>query len=256
MSRDLSEFYVQEYLTESATPLEGADAGQETPPIPEGVEDVVEYDDLEFDLGDELSNETYYAGGDEGDSRNSAKPKIKKGAKKGVKKESFAALYRSIVEENMDEFGGEGEYATDDEMDYDEGDETVSVSASVIRDIISQLEGIVGGGEEEFEDDYAEDGLEDEFPTESWDGGAGDQRMKGNYSGKATGGKESNLNSKGQADTGFKPDDTEGSEGDGKMKGDYSGKAKGGKTSNLHSKGQAKVKGKKTKPEVDLFGTD
>lgn len=264
--RDLSEYYTTEYLTESAPAqnLKGVKDGQDNTlqPHPD-VDAAVEYDDLEFDLGDELTKETYYAGGDEGDSRNKVTPKIKN-RKKSLKKESFNDLVKSVLVSEMDDFEADYEGEADYEDDYDMEDEgTVEVSASVIRDIIGQLEGLVGGVEDEYaEDEYVDDeGFEDDFAEESWDGGAGDQRIKGDYSGKARGQGGSNLNDKGRAKVNAKPNNTEGSEGDERLGGTYDGKAKrdrgtthlkGGKNSN---KSSGKTKYKKTpNPEEDLFG--
>jgi hypothetical protein len=283
--RDLSEYYVDEYLTESANRLPGDTGANNTLQQHPDTDESIEYDDLDFDLGDGLNNETYYAGGDEGDSRNvGVTPKIakKKPSKsKAAIGEAFQKIYQSVVRE-QDEFGddfgggfddgGEDEFAFGDEGG-DEG--TVEVSSSVIRDLIFQLQGLLG--EDDFEDEAFDDGgmdteddqdWEDDFPTESWNGGNGDPRMHGNYSGKAqadsgsgghlSDGKNSN---KGNARVKARPNSTEGRTGDGRMRGDYSGKSKGdGGTShlsggkNLNKASQRTPYKKSSKPEEDLFG--
>ena len=269
--RELSELYTEAYLTEG-TRLEGDSGKNNTLQQQAGVEDVIEYEDLDFDLDDKLNQETYYAGGDECDSRNKTKPKMKK-SKTKMKKESFQSLAASLLNE---EFGDE--YDDDDDLDMGDefggddfggDDESVSIPASTLRDIISQLQGLVGDDfedEDEFADDefsddeFADDDFEDDFPTESWDGGKGAQRLNGDYSGKPKAIKNSNLNDKGRAKTGARPNRSEGgSTGDQRMRGDTSGKARSDRGSTFTkggniNKGNAKTNFRKANPEQDLFG--
>lgn len=266
--RDLSELYVEKYLTENTAPKQ-----------PEGViteSDIEEIENamLDLDLDDDFDlNETYYAGGDE---KGGKKKPLKKG-KKSVKSESFQSLAKSILSEEFDmdyeDDGGFDDGFEDDGFE-DDGD-MVSIPRSTLTDIISQLEGIMGGGDD-FDDDFDEfetefddaneydddfdsefdDDLEDDFPTESWDGGKGDQRMRGDYSGKPkAGGNGGNLSSKGNSKVKGKLSRSEGgSTGDQRMRGDTSGKANSLRASDLHSKGKAKTNFRKANPEEDLFG--
>lgn len=271
MSRDLNEYYYNEYLT-SPTVKESS-----TNPKNVLVENT-EFDD--FDLEEPLE-ETYYAGGDEGDGRNKGvNPKIsKKTGKKSTKKESFRALAESILNEEFNDFDDDGGFDDFDDAPMDDdgsfGDEPVSVPASVIRDLIATLEGVLGdveGGEDDF-DDFDDEGFEDEgfeddfvddedpfegdeFPKESWDGGNGDQRLKGDYSGKQKPLAKSNLHDRSKVKTGYRPGPNGGGSGDQRMKGNYSGKAAKGKSNcSLSNKGKAKTNFKGTSSvESDLFG--
>jgi hypothetical protein len=264
--RELSDLYNEEYLN---IPTQ---AGNQVNPILENtnLDEEIEYEDLDFDLNDELNQETYYAGGDEGDSRNKTKPKISKKKKKTTMKESFRSLAASLLNEEFDgNFGDDDldmgdDFGGDDEFGGDEED--VTIPASTLRDIISQLEGLIGGGSDEFDDEGFEDDFEDdefgddEFPTESWDGGNGAQRLNGDYSGKPKPLKASNLQDRGRAKTGAKPNRSEGgSTGDQRLRGDTSGKAKRDGGTNFTqggnaNKGNAKTNFRKANPSEDLFG--
>lgn len=275
---NLQDYYTNEYLVES-TRLPG-DSGQDnnSQQHPD-LDDVVSYDDLEFDLDDNLNQETYYAGGDE-------RPRKSKG-KKSVKKESnsFNSLCQSVLSEQFEDDFESDDFESDDFEDEGFEDEgTVEVSTSVLRDLISQLQGLIGdsGFDDESDDEYVDDmddeygdgfeddddDLEDSFPTESWDGGKGSQRLSGDYSGKTKGdtgcgphlskGKDSN---KGSARVNARPHKDTNSTGEQRLSGDYSGKArgdkgtshlKGGKDSNKSS-GKTPYK-KSSRPEEDLFG--
>ncbi len=276
--RDLSEYYVDQYLTESATRLPGDNGSNNTLQPHQDTDESIEYDDLEFDLGDELANETYY--GHEKAMVATKKSKKKNAKSKSAIGEAFHKIYQSVVREQdefgNDEFGGEFEDDGEDfEFDDDGMDEgTVEVSSSVLRDLISQLQGLLG--EDDFEDEQFDDtefeseeqDWDDEVPTESCHLGDGDTRLSGNYSGKAqaysgngghlSDGKNSNKNN---ARVKAKPNSTEGKTGDGRMGGDYSGKSKrdGGTThlsggKNLNKASQRTPYKKSSKPEEDLFG--
>lgn len=260
-STDLSEFYLENYIKSPSTSPQAAPQKQV---VTESIED---YED-DFDFDAPLTQETYYAGGDEGDSRNHKKgaknlKKIKK-KKASAQKESFLDFADSLLNEEFDEYGDEefDDFGGGDNFE----DDTVSVSASVLRDLIGQLEGILGdveGGEEfddefvddEFSDDeFADDDFEedpfegDDFPRES----SGDCRIKGDYSGKSKPLGKSNLADKSKAKTGYRPGNKGGKTGDQRLRGDYSGKPKSGGTGcNLKDKSKAKVGGDPTLD--DLF---
>lgn len=245
-SRDLTDFYQETYLN-SGTP-------QNQQPKKEVVRESIE------DFDDELLNETYYAGGDEKPRRKKSKAKRATTKKGKVSKESFMSLADSILNEEFEDFGDDGEF---DDFDSDSGgeEETVSVSVSVLRDLIDQLQGIVGfEGEDDLdlndefvdgEDDFSDDDFEtdefvddedpfegDDFPQES----TGDSRMRGDYSGKLNSQKGSNLGDRSRVKTGYRPHNKAGKTGDGRMRGDYSGKPKGdGNGGKLRDKSSSKV---------------
>lgn len=252
-TENMADFYEKEYIRPRLTPQNH----QPTQPIKESIND--------FELDEEdLINETYYAGGDE-------KP-AKGKKKKAPKKESFMDLADRFIREEFDEFdddldddysGGDFE---DFDADFDSGDEgTIEISTTTIRDIISQLQGLIGdeGAEdeegddfddfddfEEFEDDFESDDPfeDDDFPQES----TGDCRVRGDYSGKANSlKKKSNLKDKSRANTKYPPSNTGGRTGDSRLKGDYSGNPKPLKKTNLKDKSRAKTGHKPTSD--DLF---
>ncbi len=257
--RDLSEFYTDEYLTES-------NKGNTT--NKKHLNEDVDLDDLDLLDDDDFGLEEGYSGPTDEYGAPVKKRGKKLEKKKGKKtmKESFENLYRNIMLEEVDYSGDEldDDFGDEDFSDFGDDDtpddldsDTVPVSVSVLKDLISQLQGLVGdvGGDDDFDDEGSEyddfdgyDNLDDDdsVPMESWDGGRGNTGMQGDYSGKA---KRQGLNTPKGGRTGFKPNNTEGSTGDERLKGDYSGKAK--------RQGLNTPKGGRTgfKPDKeDLFG--
>lgn len=155
---------------------------------------------------------------------------------------SFDNLFDKIIKEEFgeDDMGADDNAFSDDsdsfEFGEDEGgDEQVSVSKATLQSIIDQLQGLIGGMDDDTPDFDDGMGEEDEIPQESYafDGAGKEHGMQGTYDGKAKPQKKSthvkdngdvNFNDQ---DTGYDPEDTEGSEGaEHGMQGTYDGKAK------------------------------
>lgn len=260
----LQDLYFEQYLRPVNAPQNG---NQKQQVVSESVED---------------------ASGDEDDGKQVAKGK-KKAKKKMSPKDVGAKLYndstdfnshfnrllREFDEQGADDFDsigdtGDAEYNFDDE----DSDEQVSVSKSVIKSIIDQLNELIGEGgvgDDDFVDDGDtvtgdEDGLlDDDVPLESYafSGNGREHGAKGNYDGKAKVQNKSTLVKDngdaefGKQDTHFDPEDTEGSEGAHHGdQGNYDGKAnKQAKSSLVGDNGNANFGKQKVGAKIGK-GTD
>lgn len=270
--KNLSDFYQDEYLVESTDlPVDSKRSKKEK----HQKYDFDEFDDGDFDLEESAGSDVPV------DSNQAPIRGKKRKQRKDMKKESFNSLFDMYMEQDEmgmeDDYSGSGEYDNeyDNELDTeeeydDDSSDTVEVSRSELEGIISTLQGLLGSGdfeENEYDDDsyddFDDDSYDDdEVPMESWDGGAGDTGMKGDYSGKAKPLPKTTLLSgdnvnKGSARVGKKPRNTEGRTGSQELDGDYDGKAKPDKGTTFLSggnsnKGSAKVNKKPNKG--DLFG--